>query len=391
VKALLRLLLLAVAGLLAGLLLIELGLRLINPNPTYFPHQPNSLWEFNIDTERLPGLDPHSVYSTNAIGARGDAYQADGRYNILAIGGSTTESTLIEDSKTWAYLLQTSLNREGSPLPGLDPETPVWVGNIGSSGRGLVENIHALKFFVPQYRFDAIILLAGVNDFHPILQQPMLYDDHYEDPNNYAYYLHRSFFARPLLDPKMARPFPKNTAVWNLVDVVRWNLSSRQSNQLAVEVPDTTIYQIRQENYSIAPLIPMLPDLTLALIQYRDNLHQFIAIAKAQDIRLILATQPAIWHENISTTMEKTLWYGFRGKLVAPTGRYDPVDLRDGLDQFNQILLEICQEEAVECVDLAADMTGQEQYYYDDIHFNVAGSAQVANLLAAHFLQHPIE
>lgn len=374
--------LLIVAGTCIGLLIIEGGLRLINPNLTYKVLKPNGRWEFILDQNALPGLEAHSLFTTNSDGIRGDEYQENGRYNILAIGGSTTETALLDDTKAWTYLLQTTLNQEDFQLG-----KEAWVGNIGRSGHGLVEHIHALQLFVPQYRIDAVILLVGANDFHPIIQQPALYDSQYEDPTNYPFYLHRSFFSRPLTDPKLERPFPENTAVWNLVDISLWNYLIPNQNERSVTVIDLNTHQIRQEKYQSAPVISNLPDLTPALTQYRANLLQFVAEAKAQNSRLVLATQPAVWHPNISPNMERTFWFGIRGNLLSPTGRYDPIDLLNGLEQFNQVLLEICAQESVECVDLAAEMNGQEQYFYDDIHFNVAGSAKVAEIFTAYFRQ----
>jgi lysophospholipase L1-like esterase len=369
------------AGLLAGLIIIEVALHLLNPYPAYFVIRPNQRWQFNIDTGLMPGLEPNSTFTTNELGIRGDPYQADGRYNILTIGGSTTEVALLDDSKSWPYLLQRNLNQENGRPPYLDPNIPIWVGSIGRSGHGLVEHIHALQFFVPQYRFDAVILMVGVNDFQPIVQQPKLYNDQYEDPTNYTFYLHRSFHIRPLTDPNMTRPFPQNTAVFNLFDVSLWRLLSRTADEIAIEYPDVGVYERRRLNYQTAPELPGLPDLTPALTQYRDNLLLIVELAKQHNLRLILVTQPAIWHEELSPEIQQNLWLGFRGDFAVPDGRYSPTDLLQGLEQFNQVLLDICTQEKVECVDLTAEMNGQEKYFYDDIHFNVAGSDKVADLL----------
>lgn len=375
------------AGLLAGLLLIEAGLRLLNPNPAYLMLPPNARCEFHPDPAIIPGVDNYSLYTTNAAGIRGDAYQENGRYNILAIGGSTTETALLDDTKSWTHLLQEQLNRANGRPPSLDPELSVWVGNVGRSGHGLVEHIHALQFFVPQYKIDAVIILAGINDFTAIIQQPQQYHDRYEDPDNYAFYLHRSFYARPLIDGRMNRPCPENTAVWNLVDVAVWNLLGQLPQEIVVEMPDAGAYTGRRENYLAAPLLPGLPDLQPALIQYRANLQRLAALAEAQRVRLIFATQPAVWHENLSPEMERLLWFGIRGDIEQPDGRYTPMDLLAGLAQFNQTMLDFCREQGVECVDLAAEMNGQEAYFYDDVHFNKAGSAKVAELLGEYLQQ----
>ncbi len=50
--------------------------------------------------------------------------------------------------------------------------------------------------------------------------------------------------------------------------------------------------------------------------------------------------------------------------------------------QFNQRLLQVCQERDVECIDLAAAINGVEAYFYDDVHFNEAGSQAVADVIS---------
>ena len=94
----------------------------------------------------MPGIEGPSLYSTNAIGVRGDPYAPEGRFNLLAIGGSATQCKYLDDSEAWPYLVQRKLNGEGR-------EVRVWVGNIGRSGHGLVEHLLHLSLFVPQYSF----------------------------------------------------------------------------------------------------------------------------------------------------------------------------------------------------------------------------------------------
>ena len=57
--------------------------------------------------------------------------------------------------------------------------------------------------------------------------------------------------------------------------------------------------------------------------------------------------------------------------------RTDPVDrLVEALDAFNQVTLDFCAETGTEYVDAARAMRGSEaeEFYYDDVHLNEAGS-----------------
>jgi hypothetical protein len=122
------------AGFIAGVFIIEGSLRLLNPIPTYQILPSNIQVEYLLNPELLPGLEECGLYTTNSLGIRGDEYRENGRYNILAIGGSTTETALLDDAKNWTHLLQSNLNQENGHPPTLDPNTPVWVGNVGRSG-----------------------------------------------------------------------------------------------------------------------------------------------------------------------------------------------------------------------------------------------------------------
>ena len=50
------------------------------------------------------------------------------------------------------------------------------------------------------------------------------------------------------------------------------------------------------------------------------------------------------------------------GAAEAPTARYTPAALASGMAQFNQRLLQVCQERDVECIDLAAAINGVEAF-----------------------------
>ena len=104
-------------------------------------------------------LSGASRFSTNARGLRGDEWSSGDSYRILAIGGSTTESLYLDDREAWPRLLQDRLNaaRGGSE---------VWVGNAGKSGLSSRHHVIQVMRLLEQHPVDAVVVLAGVNDFH---------------------------------------------------------------------------------------------------------------------------------------------------------------------------------------------------------------------------------
>jgi hypothetical protein len=78
---------------------------------------------------------------------------------------------------------------------------------------------------------------------------------------------------------------------------------------------------------------------------------------------------------------EQYLWMGFYGDRAAPSGRYTVETLGEGMGQYNQVMLEVCGQRQIRCIDLAAEMNGRVEWFYDDVHFNEAGSRHVAEVM----------
>ncbi len=74
------------------------------------------------------------------------------------------------------------------------------------------------------------------------------------------------------------------------------------------------------------------------------------------------------------------LWFGcVNGE---PYICYVPEVLAEGMREYNQVLLEVCAEEKLRCVDLANLLPQSFDYMHDDVHFSEAGARKVAEILA---------
>ncbi len=363
-------------GTVLGLALGEGGLRGIAHFTPYRTLPANRTWEFKPAPEIMPGITGVSTYTTNEGGIRGDPYEPEGRYNVLTLGGSTTECAYLDDTEAWPSLVQEQLNRRAHRLP-------IWVGNVGRSGHRLVEHIYVLRYLVPQFNVDAVIVMVGINDFTPVWGDPH-YPENVGDPKNISQLLYRSFYTRPLVDAAIPRPFPENLAIWNLVERGFWKLyrsvDNVQLNDLRIEDLAGLNYDKRRALYRSAPFqVGEVPGLPAALDLYEENLLTLIGTARAQDLLLILTTQPVIWKDHLSPEAEQLLWFG----MTPPPehSRYTPAALARAMDQFNERLLAVCRTTDTECIDLADAINGDERYFYDDVHFNELGAQTVAKLL----------
>lgn len=361
--------------------LAEVGLRALSATRIPQVYPPGMHFRTAPSPEVLPGVEGIATFTTNQLGLRGDELPADDRYRILAIGGSTTISMYLDDSEAWPYALQTMLN--GSPAGG----QRVWVGNAGRSGQRLTEHLQVFEGLVPRLGVDAVIVLAGVNDLLQFLRDPESFTEKADDPGRLAFPVAWTFSRPPLVDPAIPRAFPQNLALWNLAHRAFTGLTEG-----GVQTEDSTAsnYVTRRKIYRAAPrVIDGLPELDVGLWRYRTELETLVNLARRRNVRLILATQPVIWSDSLSGRAESLLWMGLYGNYDGVKGRYTPDALARGMTAYNDVVRAVCQRTRTECVDLAARMTGQERYYFDDVHFSEAGSRTVARILAEHLRDSP--
>ncbi|MCC7446581.1 MAG: SGNH/GDSL hydrolase family protein [Anaerolineae bacterium] len=374
--------LLLVAILVMGGLVAEIILRIAARWTLYSVLPPNLHWELHPAPDAMPGVEGVAIHSTDELGIRGDRYTGDGRYNILTLGGSATHCAYLDNRETWPYLLQVKLNES--------PDVPaVWVGNAGFSGHGLVNHIYALQYFVPQFAIDAVIVMIGINELTPVLRHParVMWGEYSTDQVNDTFI--DSFHRRPLVTPGLSAPLPAHLALRNFVyRLLFWRVSKKYYIRVDQQAGRNYIGLRRQLQAAPVPICE-LPDLSAALDHYESLLVMLIAVARQQSVRLILATHPVLWHEHLSPEAEQRLWMGYYNptKNVADRGRYAPSILAEGMRQFNDRLLKVCREQRLECIDLAAEVSGDERCFYDDCHLNEFGANRVAEVAAAYLKQ----
>lgn len=370
-------------GLIAGLLLSEFFLGIWFPSGTeqrYYPWQPHLSAVFNPDPAILPGTSRPSRFTINSQGIRGDEFSAAQTYRILAIGGSTTESLYLDDSKTWTQLLQTNLNAAR--------QRQVWVGNIGKSGLDSRHHIFHLRYFVPQLpKLDAVVILVGVNDLgHFTLNTT-------SEETTERIELERAFWQIPPVESR-DEPIYKKTALWRLVRTSRnaWQ-SQRQPLPGFVQDAEGKVYAQLRERRQRAEFTDDLPELTPRLEAYASNLNTLVDLAQAQSVRLIFLTQPTMWNPQSSPREDALLW-GFPvenlGDVNSPVGHpdryYSVRALNRAMTEYNNVLLGVCQTRGVECVDLAKLLPRDTTVFYDDVHFNESGAQRVADALAEYLM-----
>jgi len=346
-------------------------------NKLFCMHEPNISLSIRLPHGIIRGLQERFRYSTNRQGMRGNDYPEDSSsYRILAVGGSTTICTYLDDAKTWPALVQKGLPRA------LDGRA-VWVGTVGASGLTTRSHILQMHYLAPQYRVEAMFLLAGINDLVLRLWEHEKYDpDFMKDEINRSSQMPRIFSAIP---DSMVHPFYKRSGFWKLARRTRsayTNLSSKK--KFTSDLIEWRRYR------SDGQKIRTIPDLSAAVEEYERNLEQIIELSKQRNIRLIMLTQPVIWRAGMPEENENLL-FGFIGDPVfaARHAHYSAEVLEACMKLYNAKLLQLCRQLHIECIDLASMLPQNSQVFYDDCHFTELGAELVADIVVEYLRTRP--
>ena len=368
----------ALLGLALAPLAAELLLRVFGPDLSVWRvWKPGLSVVFEPSSETMPGVEGPSFFRVNALGFRGDDPVDDSSAQWLALGGSTTECLYLDQTETWAMLLQEELARDADQAP------QVYIG--GKSGLCLRDNIVQLRALLPQHpELDAVLLLVGANDLLLRLAQG---DEHdpwaLADPDVASQLYVRSFQIRPLA--AIGGPIWKRTAFWQALSRTRKRVGGERMSQ---DAHGEIYHEWRAEREAARPWRDSLPPLDSALAGFRDQLIEAAALCRGAGVRLVLLTQPSVWSAELSPAAEANLWMGRGVDGAGSEGRdefYTPARLAEGMALYNAEIRRFAAAQDLECIDIAQALGPNEAYFYDDVHFNEAGAREVTRLLVEHF------
>ena len=152
--------LLSIYSVYLALLLVEAFGRLIGltaPVPTPYL-QPLTRRVIKTNPVLTPGVSGTKRLTINPLGLRGPMPPKRGpAYRIVAIGGSTTICSSLDDSEEWPHVLMSDMNAAQKNLP-------VWVGNAGGDGWTTIHQTYLMQWLPGVLHFDMAVFLIGGND-----------------------------------------------------------------------------------------------------------------------------------------------------------------------------------------------------------------------------------
>ncbi|KAA3598333.1 MAG: hypothetical protein DWQ06_11445 [Calditrichaeota bacterium] len=371
--------------LLICLVFAEIILRIAMPEPqNYMLRHPNINLVFTPKTEIMPGIYGDSKFSTNSLGLRGGEIEENHNYKILATGGSTAEDLYLDQEESWIRIAERETSAQSSKYN-------LWIGNAGKSGQNSRDHYIQLKYLLPQLpEIDAVMILVGMNDFMLRLRRDKIYDPNFmqkEDAEEIL--IPRVFHILPEKeDPTV--PFVKRLALWKFMRKIKYLFVEPEHSQDQVLGLIGEAYQKWRENrQSASTILDTLPEMSGGLREYKQNLNLIIDLCKQHNKRVILLTQPSIWREDLEPEIEKLLWLGGIGDYQGKKGQkyYSPKALAEGMELYNQTLLDVCKERDVECIDVANEIPKDTTAFFDDCHFNEGGGKKVGKVVTNYLLQ----
>jgi lysophospholipase L1-like esterase len=320
------------------------------------------------DAEILHGTVSPSRFTINEFGLRSPRLRSiskgSNELRIFCVGGSTTECLYLDDDNAWPEQLWKRLDPVKASSQTID------VINCGVSGYTTREHIATLAQRVVPLQPNIVLILAGGND----LGLQLLTED-YD-------ILRRDSRSRHTLrspEPGDTRELAK-VALCDVSQVVRrfvwlkrsWRTTDDRGNPL--QDLEGRWYQEQRLTGSKLPYGHLPSDVPTT--EFEQNLRTLVGICRSNAATPVLITQPTIMRDGMP---ESELW--MTADCIYRNQRMRPEEYRALLDRFNAAALRVAAESNCILIDLAREMSGNAEWFYDACHFNVAGANKVAEVI----------
>ncbi|WP_299438758.1 SGNH/GDSL hydrolase family protein [uncultured Aquimarina sp.] len=331
----------------------------------YFLFQPNTVYEFEVDSTSLKGVSGPTQFSINKDGHRGKPYDFNADYHILTIGGSTTECFYLSENETWPFLLEKQLTNS--------THKKVWVGNLGKSGLNSRHHIAQMEYLVPTFpKIDLIIILVGAND----LLRELKYSPNY-NPLTSSEVMKTTFVHYP---SDSINGFPYSFKLVQLISGQNQLFFSKRTTHLDINGSNTNVF--RNNRSSTKELIEKVPNMEESLDRYENNINKIVELSEKLNIKIVFVNQPTLWKNNMTNSEIQSLWLGANGDYTKKGQSYfSHKVLRNCMDQLNKRLEQSLEKRSVDLIDLDSKLEKSMNYFYDGMHFNERGAKKVSEIL----------
>jgi lysophospholipase L1-like esterase len=269
-----------------------------------------------------------------------------GEVRILTLGGSTTMGTGLEEEDKYPVLLQQIL-REQFPQSGIE---------VLNGGKDWYTTEHALieyAFYDRDWNPDVVVFFEAINDLYRSC-----------NPSTYAVGSFRRDYSH-FYGPAIRAYHPPSFESWLFQPIrVRWYSRFRSEPQ-----PEAVPIEFFQ-----------------SLSVYERNLLILIRLLRADQKRIVLATQASLFREDMTPEEAGKVW--FAKAFCTHDNRYpDYKSMFSAMSKMNDAIRQVAQQEGIPLADLDAFLPKTTEYFMDDVHTTARGSRAVAQAIANTIVQ----
>jgi len=278
-------------------------------------------------------------------------------FRILALGGSTTEQSGLENNLIWSntlidlvkdYRMQNKKNYE--------------MINFGISGTRTIHHYFTFKRNL-ELNPDIVIFLLGVNDW-----------------NYHIVNINEKFFF-----PNLEIAFDYRTSILHkvsskIISALKRKFLSRKSLGPNLKKLNSInpVKDIIQKNIDLKNNIKNYTELNLDKVspRYKYWLNKIIKICKKKNIKCVFADQPSLYDISQKNNKDK-LWMNPPYKNYKISFK----DMVETKDIYNLFLEKKIKEKNLKFCKLSNKIFSNEVFFVDDVHFTPKGSKAVAKNL----------
>lgn len=355
---------------LVGILLLFLGVI------EYHYRQKYADVESNTYTFRIENYHPFlgstlSIYDNlhiNSWGFRGDEItkqKPTNTYRIVLLGGSTVLNRPITYDKTFGKLMQDSLQKKY-------PSTHIEVLNAANDWYTTQHSLIQYLFYIKDFHPDLVIMWHGVNDlFRSCTSGEFSYGPYREDYGNFygpTTTMAKNYFKpQPLIAVKLiSLDFIKQHIIDNLYSDITRKIIRAKTDQ------DSRSILMSKTDFSHQKFP--------SIEAYSRNLDEIVSTIKHDNVSLILANQPYLYHQSMSSNELSKIIFP---KLYCEQQNVYP-NISTLIKEFNRVNA-ITKKEAessnVPFIDLNAQLPKNLMYFTDDVHYTESANKKIADIL----------
>jgi lysophospholipase L1-like esterase len=272
---------------------------------------------------------------------------------VLAfLGGSTTESTYVDEDQRFPYLVGRLLER--------DTHLKVNSYNAGRSGNNTLHCLNILLNKVLNLKPGIVILMENINDL-----AILMYEKTYWNTNPSRSPIEERLPAFKTVGQDLRQTF-------HLVRDLTFPNLAREMKKIFAFAGKT-----KGDEFQGVRGQTIIIDQDLLVREFSLNLQTFINICRARGITPVLMTQASRLTENPDPLIKKMM-----GSLEAGQG-ITYAAFKGAFDRLNQTIREVGAKNQVLVIDLAREIPPVKENISDVAHFNDQGSRLVAARIAA--------